>query len=589
MAGAWRTRGMDMLKRPSFPIRAGIIGAGLASPALLSGFLVDDYWHRANFLRPSVLAPHLSSPLDMFVFADGNPATQRALMEIGILPWWTFEELRLAFFRPFTALTHALDYALWPNNAVLMHLHSLAWFFAVIVVAGFLYRRLMGPGIVAGFAILLYAIDDSHAMPAGWLANRNGLIAAFFGFSALLLHDRWRRGGHKTSGVLAVAALGLGLLSNEGALAACGYLFAYAMFLDPQPRIISRWATLAPYAAVAGIWRAYYSLNGYGAHGSATYIDPLSSPLAFVEAAAFRAPVLLLGQWAAPPSDIFIFLPRAVQLGVWAMAIAFCLALARVLWPMIREDARARFWAMGMVLALVPVCATFPMDRLLLFSGLGAMALLAMLIARIYQQRQSGDPALTRRLSAFATLLVVVHVVAAPLLLPLRIVAFTTASNVLTEAVDNGPASESVAGKTMVVVNAPNIGLTAYFYVIRALKGGALPAAMRNLAPNTGLPTPVHVRRSAPRTLEVSTNNGFQWILMRNDAHPFEVGDKVQLSGMTVEVLSLAPEGWPKSVAYHFDVPLDDTSLLWYQIRDWRYEPYVPPAIGEVQVLSNSP
>ena len=39
-------------------------------------------------------------PLDMFAFIDGDPARTRRMMDRGILPWWTFEDARLAFWRP---------------------------------------------------------------------------------------------------------------------------------------------------------------------------------------------------------------------------------------------------------------------------------------------------------------------------------------------------------------------------------------------------------------------------------------------------------------------------------------------------------
>ena len=62
-------------------------------------------------------------------------------------------------------------------------------------------------------------------------------------------------------------------------------------------------------------------------------------------------------------------------------AVACVAMLAAALAPLLRRDREARFWTLGMVLALLPISATFPANRLLFFVGLGAMALLARLLA----------------------------------------------------------------------------------------------------------------------------------------------------------------------------------------------------------------
>jgi hypothetical protein len=45
-----------------------------------------------------------------------------------LLPWWSDPTIHIDFARPLTALTHVLDYALWPGTPALRHLHSLLWF-----------------------------------------------------------------------------------------------------------------------------------------------------------------------------------------------------------------------------------------------------------------------------------------------------------------------------------------------------------------------------------------------------------------------------------------------------------------------------
>ena len=67
-------------------------------------------------------------------------------------------------------------------------------------IAAVLYRRLFGRegrGALwaAGLAALLYALDDAHSLSTAYLANRNALLATFFGLLSLYCHVRWRDDG----------------------------------------------------------------------------------------------------------------------------------------------------------------------------------------------------------------------------------------------------------------------------------------------------------------------------------------------------------------------------------------------------------
>ena len=51
-------------------------------------------------------------------------------MEHGLGVWWAAPNFKIAFWRPLSALTHAIDLALWPKSAALMHLQTVGWFLA---------------------------------------------------------------------------------------------------------------------------------------------------------------------------------------------------------------------------------------------------------------------------------------------------------------------------------------------------------------------------------------------------------------------------------------------------------------------------
>ncbi len=128
-------------------------------------------------------------------------------------------------------MTQVLDLYLWPNCVPVQHLHSIAWMFLGVLAVACLYREVHGPGLRAGLAALLFAVADSHALPAGWLANRNAVVSLFFGALAVRLHVRWRRQGTLALRIGSMAALAAALLAGEIGLGAVAYTVAWQVTL----------------------------------------------------------------------------------------------------------------------------------------------------------------------------------------------------------------------------------------------------------------------------------------------------------------------------------------------------------------------
>ena len=63
------------------------------------------------------------------------------------------------------------------------------------------------------------------------------------------------------------------------------------------------------------------------------------------------------------------------------------------------------------------------------------------------------------------------------------------------------------------------------------------------------------------------------------------LGQRVELTGMTVTVTALTEDGRPAEAAFRFSVPLEDTSLRWLNWKDDMFQPFAPPAVGETVVL----
>ncbi len=571
--GRWRVQ-------RRWALAAAVLAAVLSLPSLWSGWALDDLIHRTFLLDGSRF------PWDLYGFLKGDPEENRALITAGSLPWWALEDLQVSFFRPFTSLTFWLDYRLWPNHPALMHAHSVLWLAGCVGVAGLLYRRFMGPGPAAVTAVLLFAVDDAHTAPVGWLANRNALPAFFFGALAILAHDRWRRdgwrGGRWMSPVLLLAAV----CSAEAGVAALGYLLAYVVVVERAPWV-RRPATVGLHFAVLVGWRVVYSLLGHGTWGSGFYTDPGSEPLRFGVAVLTRAPILLLTQWVLPPMSFDGFMAMFGPHWGWtAGGVVAMVVLATVLLPVVRDAPMARFWALGMLLALPPVCATIPMSRLLMFVGLGAMALLAQFLTAVFS-RTSPWRSWPRRVTA--VLLVLIHGLAAPVALALQ-TRHLIPPEVRPLLFIDTPMDAAVTRQKVVVVSAPSVFHARHSTLMWAMADQPVPREMLFVCPSWA---GVHLSRPDRRTLVVRPDGGY---LRRPLDHLFRapyrampVGTQVRLRECSVEITDLTADGRPAEATFHFDHELEHDSLRWLQWQDGSYQPFTPPAVGHTCVLQEPP
>jgi hypothetical protein len=575
-----------LLTHRRLPWLVALLGVVLSLPALGVGLAMDDYYHRVVLLEMPEFRELLGPPGDMFRFFRGDPARTLREMDAGFFPWWTDPEIKGEFLQALTVLTHRLDYRLWPDSIALMHLHNLLWYGALIAAAALLYRRIMGPTVTAGVAALLFAIDDAHGTPVGWIANRNSLVAATFGVSAVIAHDAWRRGRSRVGMVIAPALFAAALFSKEEGIAGFAYLLAYALAFDPAGWRRGGLAVL-PYVGMILVWRTLRDRWGYGVANVGLYIDPLDEPVRFVLAALGRAPILLLGQWGAPPSDL------AVLLGPWGRAILLAVALLFLAWliaaivPLLRTDRTARFWALGMTFAAIPLSAIEPMDRLLTAVGPGAFGLLALFWAAVFNPEHRPEAAGWRRMALpLARLLIVIHLVIAPLALPLRAGNPIGPRPIERSWYVNAPLGPEIRGRTVAVVNARSPAHAGYLMLQRAAWGMPIPRHIRVLAP--AMPA-VTIRRPDDRTLVVRPEGGYlRWPLdrvFRSERREMALGHRVSLTGMTAEVTEVTPDGRPAEVAFHFDVPLEDDSLIWLCDRGGIFEPFTPPAMGQAVTI----
>jgi hypothetical protein len=576
-----------LLGRRWLPAAAILLALLLVSPALGVGPMGDDYMLRAR-VDPGLHVPGFAyAPFDLFTFVSGDPSQRSVLLEEGVFGWWMAPDFRMSFWRPLSSLTHLLDHWLWPHSSVLAHAHSLLWFGALLAVLAALYRRFHEPWI-AHLALLLYAVDDARGWVVGWTANRNALVAATLAFAALLVHDHARRDGWSPGRWLAPALFGAALLGGEAALGLTGYLFAHALFIDAGP-LARRLARLWPYAVLSVAWLVAYKALGYGTSGGGMYLNPLDEPAPYLRALAERLPVLLAAQVGLSLSDVWLLLPPRAMLVAYTLALLALALFAALLAPLWRRLPACRFWALGAALSLPPVCATFPMDRLLVFAGVGAMAVIALVFAEWLEGGAFAVLPRPRRVlaSTAVLLLALLHVVLAPLTLPLRVllVDFLAGMGQTLEA--SIPADEDIQGKTLVILSSSAEMTTFPPWMQRQVSGVQRPRRMRVLATCFAA---LHVSRPDVTTLRVRPDKGFldhEWLrIVRGLSRPFHPGDEVVLSDLRARVREVTGDGRPAEVDFTFPAPLEDPSLLWTRLRGGGVlEPWSPPAVGERQVL----
>ncbi len=567
------------LERPRAHFVIAALALALLSPSLWGGLVLDDHVLALKARPNTGIAGLASEPLRLFTFTTGQPARNHALMDEGVLlPWWTDPLHRNAFFRPLSSLTHLLDFTLWPDRPFLMHLQSLLWFGALLAVLSLLYRRLsQGPLWLATLALLLYAFDDVHGATVGWIANRNAVIAAALALPALLFHHRLRSQGLRAGALLGPLCFALGLGAGETAISVFGYLLAYALCLDRgslRTRLFSLW----PYAALLLLHRGIYHALGLGSFGSSAYHDPLQEPGGFLLSLAYNLPVLLSAQLGARTADLASWGDPLLRAPLYALAWLTLLPLLWLALPRLRQDAEARFWALGMLLSAIPVSASLPGERLLLLISVGAAPLLAHLIAAPHLP--GAVPASLLRTLLIAGL-ALVHLVASPITLPLRAASMNLLGAAVERVDASVPSAPAVRDQTLVVVNAPVNVTLSYLQVAREQRGQARPAHVYWLASASSELT---VERSAPRSLRVSLARGYLYrpeeTHYRSRPRGLGIGSEVVLSGLRAKVVASLPDGRPKSVEFSFEQPFESSRYLLRKYQDGVLVPWQPPALG---------
>jgi hypothetical protein len=366
--------------------------------------------------------------------------------------------------------------------------------------------------------------------------------------------------------------------------------------------------SLVPCAAIGAAWWVFYKGQGYGTAGSDWYIDPGTDPAGFAQAAAERAPNLLAWQWLVP-SDLRWDLSAGTAGALWMAAMAFLVFAAVMLIPLLRRDRRTRFFALGMLLALLPACTTYPSDRLLLFASIGGMGLIAQLIAAALRraERLSLPAAWRAPGAALCVVLVFIHLAAAPWTLVRVARSIEDFGGSVSRANESLPADKAMRVQTILLASSPSFATLTYCSLARLVNDE--PLLSRALLLGSGA-NPIAVSRPDARTLVLRPEGGFlagpgggppgaelKQLLFNQrvglysldrlyrDRTPMEAGQQVSVLGMTVEVTSVTADGRPAEAAFRFMTKLENPYFRWLQWKDGAFVPFEPPAVGETKMI----
>ena len=533
--------------------------------AVRTPFMLDDYMHatmvdgRAGLRR---------DPSALYDFV--NDRDRSTMLERGLLPWWSHPQLKIRFFRPIpSALRFYEERLIGGRNqgpaVVAMHLHSMLWWLAAIVLCGVWYRRLF-PAPVATLATAMFALGPWHVLPIAWLANREVLLSIVFGIPALMSYATWRERGAFRDVALSALCFALAFGCGEYSFCLGGFVIAYEM----SYRRARWWLGPMPFALPALAYLVVRARGGYGSFGSAFYADPLREPLKILRLVPERLTTLLAEGWLTLGTDAWgTTAPRWIVVSLVIIAtVTLTVALRRTFAELAPETRQhAVYLLLGSFGALAPVIAVVPAPRLLGISALGMSPVIALLVHRgwfpatVQPRRGSAEVA-----AVMATIMGFLHLVHGPIAammassnLQASASAYTVTVSALVTRMSRHPVEE---------VQITRGAAGAFFGPFALAMEGASPHRWHVLAQSP------HVLALRPddKTLELvaSAADGLYpdgpGNLFRDRSHPLTVGDRIQMPGFEVEIMQIGDHG-PTRARFHFAEALDSSRYLWISER----------------------
>ena len=539
----------------SRPLLVAIGLAGLFGVVELpfASFMADDLI-QLGFLEGDSPADWIG-PFELYTISDGDPEHVQVMKDAGAFPWFFDPAFEMDFFRPTSSGLLALDHALFGLNPLGYRAHGALWFVALAAGVGLLLRRAL-PTPVGGLALLLFTVSGIHGILC-WTATRHIVISAALAVAGLVCHVRWREAGWRPGGVLAVVGFALALTASEAAVAVLAYLFAYEAFGASGTRG-QRVRAVLPAAGLLAAYLVTYAVLGFGTSGGSGYVNPMNAPGSFLVQLPGRWLFLIGSMLAGGNADVWVLRPdlRPGLIAFGALSVTLMALFLRRLWAEITEDDRraARWLLTGAVLSAIPFTGTPIGSRCLVIPLLGGSVAVALVLHGWWTRLRKTPGVKVRLLGACCVLLGLIHLGFAPLqrLASPLVLRQMMHDRLVTEMDDPLFAGEQLAGRTVVILHAPDIVLGFHSYFHRTLHRLAMPDSWRVLS---WAPHDHRFTRTADDTLLMQVVGGSM------EGGHLETGDIIRTEGVTATVLEMGRIG-PSQVSFRFDRSLDSPDLV---------------------------
>ncbi|MBP6739035.1 MAG: hypothetical protein KA146_03540 [Leptospiraceae bacterium] len=571
---------------PRFILYLLLLVALFTSGYLNLGYMIDDYTHKWYFSQehPAGAIPNL------FNFIDGNIAHNQDKIHQGIFPWWTSSELKISFFRPISSISHWLDYSLWADSLFIMHAHSIALYIVYIFLLNVFFHSFLESTVLANISTFIFALDESRAMPVGWLSNRNSIIGSIFGILTLYFLHKSRK-VKPYYRLLSYIFFPLALLSAESSVGIVFYLFSYFLCMEEKP-FLKRLISYLPYLFIFIGWLGYYKSNGFGSYGTSFYTDPAKDTFSFLGNTFHYLPYYVNGLFGYPPAEFRFILSYNAKNFFHLYAIVYAILMILLFKYQWKEKIN-RFFIVGCALSFLPLLGVSPDNRHLMLPGIGGSVILASFILSNIDNR------LLSVQKVVAVYFILLHIVFAPFLLAFNSVYLKT----LKAKTDNLRNGIPTSNEKTVICLTGNAFYTGERGTIRAIAEGkknpprvyVISSAFQGLTIKVVNDKTILLRQEGGFLLDPSKTVKTGKILNPNGAlqlvdfqyrnlkqFPIPLGYKVDYSDYSLVVSEMDPmTQLPSEIKITLTYSLKSDKYLFMVYQNERYNEFVFPEEGK--------
>jgi hypothetical protein len=280
-------------------------------------------------------------------------------------------------------------------------------------------------------------------------------------------------------------------------------------------------------------------------------------------------------------ADLWLLRPdlRPAMIALAAAVALLGAVLLRAVWTISSAtEQRATAWMVaGSLLSAIPFASSPIGSRCIIVPWIGGSVAVGLVLNRWWTTLRRRPGLSNRVLGASCWGLAAIHLVLAPVqrLAGPPLLQRMMFRDIADAMEDLDLPSDRLAGRTLVILNAPDLRIGLHGYFFRQLFRLPMPAAWRVLS---WASCAHRFRRTAADTLEMELVGG------ELEAPYLARGDGIDVVGMHATIAETGRRG-PTRVTFRFDRPLDDPDLVFLMWRDGRLQPVEAPAIGGELIL----